>query len=283
VQHHLVAAQFLDLADTAELGGALGVRVLRQACHAAAAWARAIPAPAQVQVAVNLSGQQLLQPGTVGVVRDALALADCPPERLVLEIPEGALAADEDAAREALEGLAALGVQLALDDLGTDSSPLSYLGHFPLDLVKIDRSLVSGLGTDPEMGAVVASLVSLAQAMGVRSVAEGVETTDQLSVLRRLGCDLAQGYLFTRPMSLPAATDWLQRSLAPARAPRRAPAAVPQEALKRALELQAEGASLHTVAARLNAEGHRNAVGRRWHHTAVAQLIAAHRFPDMDV
>lgn len=275
--------EFLPAADTAALAGPLGLRVLRQACHAAAGWARDLRQGTALQVAVNLSERQLLQPGTAALVREALTVAGCPPQRLLLEVAERALLREPDAALHALQSLKDVGVGVAIDDLGTGSSPLSYLKRFPVDLVKVDRSLVAGLGSDPEQTAVVASLVSLSQAMGVRCVAEGVETADQLGVLRRLGCELGQGHLFTRPMNAHAAHEWLGRALSP-----RAVAAPREKApdptsVQRALELQAEGASLHTVAARLNAEGHRSTGGRRWHHTSVAHVIAAHRYPDLSI
>jgi PAS domain S-box-containing protein len=276
-------SEFLHLADTAPLAGPLGARVLRQAAHAAAAWVRQLGPEIELQVAVNMSERQLLQPGTVGLLREALRVADCDPARLVVEVSERALAREPAAALEALKALKAVGVQISLDDVGTETSPLSYLSRYPLDLVKIDRSLVAGLGTDPERGAVVASLVSLAHGLGVRCLAEGVETTDQLTALRRLGCDLAQGYLFSRGMEQPAATEWLERSLRPTRPQPKRAKKTAAATVERALALHAEGASLHTVAARLNVEGHRSATGRRWHHTSVAQLIAGHQFPDLDL
>ena len=273
---------FLAATDNPELSAALSGRVLRQACHTAGEWARTLPPRHPVQVAVNLSERQLLQPGTVAAVRDALAVADCAPDRLLVEVPEGALLREPDSALRALTAIKALGVDIAVDDLGTGSSALSYLKKFPIDVVKVDRALVAGLGNDPEQSAVVAALVSLSQAIGVRCVAEGVETADQLAVLRRLGCELAQGYLFSRPIGAHAAGEWLRRALSPRRAaPVRTSAAVPSTTVTRALELQAEGASLHTIAARLNAEGLRNTGARRWHHTSVAQLIAGHLYPDL--
>ena len=275
-------AEFLPAADDATIAGALGMRVLRQACHTAATWARDVRSRAPVQVAVNLSERQLLQPGTVASLRQALAVADCPPELLIVEVAEESLLREPDAAGRALSALKDLGVDLAVDDLGTGSSPLSYLKRFPIDVVKVDRSLVAGLGRDADQSAVVASLVSLAQAIGVRCVAEGVETADQLSVLRRLGCELGQGYLFSRAMGGHAAGEWLARALGPRTSPvPRQQGAPSPDVLARALELQAEGASLHTIAARLNVEGHRNAGGRRWHHTSVAQLIAGHLYPGL--
>lgn len=278
----LAPSEFLAAADSPSTAAALGMRVLRQACHAAAAWARDARARPPVQVAVNLSERQLLQPGTVAFAREALAVADCPPERLVLEVAEESLLRDPDAAGRALSALKDLGVDLAVDDLGTGSSPLSYLSRFPIDAVKVDRSLIARLGRDSDANAVVASLIAMAQAIGVRCVAEGVETADQLAILRRLGCELGQGYLFSRAMAGQAAGEWLAGALSPrpSPAPRQELPARP-EVVAQALALQAEGASLHTIAARLNAEGHRNTGGRRWHHTSVAQVIAAHLYPDL--
>lgn len=278
----LPPSEFLSAANSSASAGALGMRVLRQACHAAAGWGRDLRSRPPVQVAVNLSERQLLQPGTVAFAREALAVADCPPERLIIEVAEESLLRDPDAAGRALSALKDLGIDLAVDDLGTGSSPLSYLKRFPIDVVKVDRSLIAGLGRDADSSAVVAALISMAHAIGVRCVAEGVETADQLTILRRLGCELGQGYLFSRPMAGHAAGEWLARALAPRAAvvPRQDLPARP-DVVAQALALQAEGASLHTIAARLNADGQRNSGGRRWHHTSVAQLIAEHLYPDL--
>jgi EAL domain-containing protein (putative c-di-GMP-specific phosphodiesterase class I) len=279
----LLPGEFLPAADTEALARALGLRVLREACHTAASWARGIDHGTALQVAVNLSERQLLQPGTVTFVREALTVADCPPQHLLLEVAEGALVEQPEEALHALEGLKELGVGIAVDDLGTGSNPLSYLKRFPVDLVKIDRSLVAGLSQNAEQTAIVASLVSLSQAIGVPCVAEGVETADQLSMLRTLGCELGQGYLFTRPMNATAAGEWLDRALAPRVGSPSRTQDSEVTAVQRALELQSEGASLHTVAARLNAEGYRRAGGRRWHHTSVAQAITTHHFPGLSL
>lgn len=277
-------ADFLAAADTPVLSGLLSQRVLREACHASAAWARGLPDGRRVQVGVNLSQRQLLQPGSRALVSEALTIAGCAADQLLLEVSESALLADPDAAEQALHGLKELGVDIAVDDLGTGSSSLSYLKRFPIDLVKIDRSLIEGVGRNTDQSAVVASLVSLAHAIGVPCVAEGVETADQLAVLRLLGCDLGQGHLFTRPMTSHAIGEWLARAhTTQPRSTRNRRAAPSTATVTRALDLQRLGASLHTVAARLNAEGHRNSDGRRWHHTSVAQLIAAERFPDLEI
>lgn len=273
----LSPSDFLDLASTPSLALALGTRVVREACHAASGWARVAGGRSAVQVSVNLSERQLLQPGIVGLVRQALLVAACPADRLIVEVAETSLVGDPEAARHAVLALKEEGVQIAIDDVGSGASPLGFLTSLPVDFLKIDRAVVADLETDPEQSAIAASVVSLARAMGARSVAEGVETAEQLTLLQRLGCDLGQGYLFTRALNHRAATQWLVRESS-GRLP--APddeAAVGSQAAQRALEMQAEGASLHTIAARLNAEGHRNTGGRRWQHTSVAHLVATHR------
>ena len=289
-------AQFLALAEQTGLVLPLGERVLRQACHAAAGWNRDLPDAGGLQVAVNLSARQLLQPGLAALVREALLVAECQPSWLVLEVSERTVTVDQDGAAGALRSLAALGVGLALDDAGTGTSSSASLRRFPFDLLKVDGSFVAGLGRQDDRGAVVASLISTARSLGVRCVAEGVETPEQLAVLQELDCDLAQGYLFSRPLPPALVTGWLGQAVAGSgdgRAPRPtalrptsggaagAGATDGGAAVERALELHGLGDSLHTVAARLNLEGLRTANGRRWHHTSVARLVAASHFPGL--
>ncbi len=129
----------------------------------------------------------------------ALERGGLEPSSLCLEITETALMADPAAGLKVLQDLRALGVRLAIDDFGTGYSSLSYLKRFPVDVLKIDRSFVDGLGEDPEDTAIVTAIISLSRALGLRVVAEGVETRRQLDELRRLGCDRAQGFMFARP------------------------------------------------------------------------------------
>jgi EAL domain-containing protein (putative c-di-GMP-specific phosphodiesterase class I) len=151
------------------------------------------------QLRVNFAAAQIQRDDSIAVVRAALRESGLPPERLCLEITESAVMNDLDRSGETLERLKEIGVTLAVDDFGTGFSSLAYLKMFPVDVLKIDRAFVSGLGGDPEDTAFVRSIVSLAEALGLEVVAEGVETDEQVSALVELGCTRAQGYLFARP------------------------------------------------------------------------------------
>jgi Amt family ammonium transporter len=188
----LEPAEFIPLAEETGLIVPLGRYVLREACATAAGWSDAC-----ATVAVNLSARQLAQPDVVEVVAEALAESGLVPERLCLELTESAVL--EAGAAETLHRLKALGVRLALDDFGTGWSSLAHLRAFPIDVLKLDRSFVSGLGTEPQDTAIAAAVIALGHALGVRCVAEGVETAAQLAVLEELGCDTGQGFLFAAP------------------------------------------------------------------------------------
>ena len=152
-----------------------------------------------LHMAVNVSARQVaLGSGLVQLVSDALAESHLEPAMLVLEVTESAVMDDAEAALAILSDLKALGVRLAIDDFGTGYSSLVYLKRFPVDQLKVDRTFVSGLGTDPDGTAIVASVVGLAHAVGIVAVAEGVETAEQLEALQALGCSLGQGYLWSR-------------------------------------------------------------------------------------
>jgi len=172
----------------------LGAWVIRSACEEAARW------PVPMHVAVNLSVRQLADHGIVDTVADALAASGLSSASLVLEVTESALMANAETALVVLNELRALGVRLAIDDFGTGYSSLLYLKRMPVGTLKVDRSFVDGLGDDAEDSAIVASVISLAHAVGLRAVAEGVETLEQRRHLVDLGCDLAQGYLWSRPV-----------------------------------------------------------------------------------
>jgi EAL domain-containing protein (putative c-di-GMP-specific phosphodiesterase class I) len=148
---------------------------------------------------VNLSARQCSHPDLVSVVGTTLRETGVDPATICLEITETAVMADMEAGVGVLDQLRALGVTLAIDDFGTGWSSLRALQRFPVDEVKIDKSFVDGVARDPQEAAIVAAVVSLSHALGLRTVAEGVETVAQVDRLRTLGCDVAQGYFFWRP------------------------------------------------------------------------------------
>jgi EAL domain-containing protein (putative c-di-GMP-specific phosphodiesterase class I) len=149
---------------------------------------------------VNLSGRQLHSENFVGEVATVLAESGFDPQRLVLEITESVMVEDDERMRGALHGLRSLGVRLAIDDFGTGYSSLSCLRELPVDILKIDKSFVDGLGSGSDDGAFAAAIVRLGQTLGLSMIAEGIERTEQLAELRPLLCGMAQGYLFAKPM-----------------------------------------------------------------------------------
>ncbi|MHB8340019.1 MAG: EAL domain-containing protein, partial [Mycobacteriales bacterium] len=194
----LPPAEFVPLAERSGLIGALGSWVLTEACRQATDWAERHRGSPPITVAVNLSARQFDR-SLAANVAEALARAGTDPQLLCLEVTESLLMADVGAAATTLGELKALGVAVSVDDFGTGYSSLAYLQRLPLDEVKIDKSFVTGLGTNPEDTAIVAAVVAMAHALALTVVAEGVETEDQLGRLRGLGCDYAQGYHLARP------------------------------------------------------------------------------------
>ncbi len=194
-------ASFIPLAENAGLIHPLGEWVLRSACAQAAAWLAA--GLALPRLAVNISGHQLKAPGFPDLVDAILRETGLSPERLELEFTESVLM--EEAARTTaiLQALKGRGIRLSIDDFGTGYSSLSYLRHFPIDRIKIDRSFVADLASNPEGGAIVEAVIAMGRSLRMRVLAEGVESRDQLDFLALRGCDEAQGFFFAKP--LPAA------------------------------------------------------------------------------
>ena len=191
--------EFIESAEETGLIIEIGAWVLREACEQSARWAALRPPDAPLRMSVNLSARQCSHPDLVGLVRSTLAETGADPSSICLEITETAVMADMEATVGVLDHLRALGVTLAIDDFGTGWSSLRALQRFPVDEVKIDRSFVDGVARDPQEAAIVAAVISLSHALGLRTVAEGIETVSQVDRLRALGCDLAQGYFFWRP------------------------------------------------------------------------------------
>jgi EAL domain-containing protein (putative c-di-GMP-specific phosphodiesterase class I) len=153
-----------------------------------------------IELAVNLSARQLDDPELVTAVRHALRTTGLPPGTLCLEVTETALMRDPAAAAAKLNALRDLGIRLAIDDFGTGHSSLAKLLHLPLDTLKIDKSFISELDNSKHAEVIVTSIIAMAHAVGLTVVAEGVENARQLEVLKRLGCDQAQGFYFSRPV-----------------------------------------------------------------------------------
>src|SRR2546421_11083610 len=206
----LLPNRFIGVAEEMGLIVPLGALMLEQACGEAARW-RALGGD-PVSVAVNLSPRQLGRSDLVERVASSLEVSGIEPSALCLEITEGVLMGPSREILAVLRGLKALGVSLAIDDFGTGYSSLGYLSRFPIDVVKVDRSFVSRLGTDPQASAIVAAVVGLAHSLGLVAIAEGVETPAQLRLLQAMGCDQAQGFLFARPEPDPVGQGFFGRT-----------------------------------------------------------------------
>jgi diguanylate cyclase (GGDEF)-like protein/PAS domain S-box-containing protein len=219
--------QFIPIAEATGLILPLGEFVLREACAQTARWGAAGLLGAGFVTWVNLSGKQLNAGGVVTLVRAVLAEHGLPPERLGLEVTESTIVQEGAAGERAqveLQELHDLGVHIALDDFGTGFSSLGQLRHFPIDMLKVDRSFIQGIAHDAKDAAITSNLVSLAHALGLLAIAEGIESEAQLGAIRALGCDLAQGYLFARPAPADDVTALLAAAATPPPARRRQPA-----------------------------------------------------------
>jgi diguanylate cyclase (GGDEF)-like protein len=190
-------AEFLWLAEETGIITKIGEWALRQSCLQARAWGAHNGTP--LRVSVNLSARQHRDPDLVDMVERILTETRTDPETLCLEINESALVNDAEAAAPTMDALKRLGVKLSIDEFGTGHSSLGSLKRYPLDMLKVDRSFVSGLGSDTEDVAIVTAIINLAHSLGLQTVADGVETKEQVDELRALGCDIGQGFYFARP------------------------------------------------------------------------------------
>ena len=190
---------FIPLAEATGLIVPLGRWVLDEACRQLATWMAGFPSARALRMSVNLSARQFQHEGLVEEVRTIIETTGVDPAQIVLEITESLLMQDTDATVQTLQRLKDLGLRLAIDDFGTGYSSLSYLKRFPVDILKIDRSFVDGITTQPEDATLAEAVVQLGRALRLQTVAEGIETQEQWSTLQDLGCDLGQGYLFARP------------------------------------------------------------------------------------
>jgi diguanylate cyclase (GGDEF)-like protein/PAS domain S-box-containing protein len=198
----LLPEEFLAVAEETGLIARIGEKVLREACHQVRAWQERYPSEPPLMVSVNLSPKQLFRPE---LIAEVLAETEIYPGSLQLEITEGTMMSNGvHSANHALRKLKELSVEIAVDDFGMGYSSLSYLKHFPVDFLKIDRSFIAGLGQDADGASkdaeIVSAMIDLTHALGLKAVAEGVETSEQLTRLRIMKCDLAQGNYFSEPL-----------------------------------------------------------------------------------
>jgi diguanylate cyclase (GGDEF)-like protein/PAS domain S-box-containing protein len=192
---------FIPVAEENGLIEPIGRWVLENACRQAARWYRDRPDAAPISMSVNLSAVQIAHRGLAETVSSALRGSGLDASWLTLEITESVMLGDAESLTDALSALKAIGVRLVLDDFGTGYSSLAYLTRLPLDALKVDRSFIDGLGTEPRDTAITEAIVAMAHALSLDVVGEGVETAAQLGELRRLHCDYAQGFHFARPVA----------------------------------------------------------------------------------
>jgi len=214
----LSPTKFIPIAEDAGLIAQIGEWALRTACRDVARW------PDDVRVAVNVSPLQFANPALPSIVTNALASAQVAPHRLELEITESVFLNDSENTEAMFLALDRIGVRLALDDFGTGYSSLGYLKRAPFDKIKIDQSFVRG-ATDPQSrnGAIISSIVNLAEALGMETTAEGVETLDELDLIRALGCSHVQGFIYARPLKASSVSELLSKTdRASAKGPRTA-------------------------------------------------------------
>ena len=206
--------EFIPIAEEANLISDLGRLVLSKACSQAAEWNNNIRLSGRLALTVNVSSREFKDEDFVSKLVEACAEADFPPTELILEITESAMLSNSASTFQKLEKLKSLGVRLAVDDFGTGYSSLSYLHRFPIDYLKIDRSFVEKV-TDRDKGAaMVKAIVTMATALGLKTIAEGIETEAQADTLREIGCWKGQGYLFSAPLSSSEMDDFLFGSFA---------------------------------------------------------------------
>jgi EAL domain-containing protein (putative c-di-GMP-specific phosphodiesterase class I) len=205
--------EFLPLAEETGLIVPLGRWVMREACRQMAEWQREFPQQPPLTVSVNASSRELADPDLVPSVARTLRECRLDPGSLRIEVTESSIVEDQDAAAATLRRLQEIGVSLEIDDFGTGYSSLGRLHEYPFSTVKIDRSFVKDLETDPESLQLVETILRLAEGLGLGVVAEGIETREQLAKLTSLGCGYGQGYYFSRPADRESTGKVIQASI----------------------------------------------------------------------
>jgi diguanylate cyclase (GGDEF)-like protein len=204
-------AEFIPVCEDTGMIVPLGEWALGEACRQVQRWNDALAGNRLLAMSVNVSSRQLTQPTFAAAVAETLEATGCDPRSLCLEITEHVIMSEAEACADNMRDLVDSGVRLSLDDFGKGYSSLSYLKRLPVSTLKIDRSFIAGLGDDPEDSAIVAAIIALARALRLATVAEGIETHTQYAEVRKLGCDFAQGYFFSPPVSAAAMEPLLER------------------------------------------------------------------------
>ena len=192
--------EFIPLAEETGLIIPLDIWVMQEACRQVKEWQEHYPNEPPLAICVNLSARQVRHPGLRNDVRSVLRESGLEPGSLILEITEGTLLKDTQLIQTIFRELKALGVRLEIDDFGKEYSSLSYLTRLPVDALKIDRSFLESFGENPSNTIIVEAVISLAHSLGLEVTGEGVESAQQLELLREMGCNFAQGYHLARPM-----------------------------------------------------------------------------------
>jgi EAL domain-containing protein (putative c-di-GMP-specific phosphodiesterase class I) len=196
----MLPGDFIPIAEETDRIIPIGGWIMGEACRQTKGWQERYPGEPPVAVCVNLSAKQVRHPGLLKDVETALGASGLEPGSLILELTEGALLKDTELIDTLLGELKALGVRLAIDDFGTEYSSLSYLNRLPVDTLKIDRRFLEHSGKNPGNKIILEAVVSLAHRLELEVTGEGVESAEQLELLRRLGCDFVQGYHLARPL-----------------------------------------------------------------------------------
>jgi EAL domain-containing protein (putative c-di-GMP-specific phosphodiesterase class I) len=197
-QSLILPGEFIQLAEDTGLIVPIGEWVLRSACSQYQQWRAA--GVGGVVLSINLSAKNLYDPQFPGLVREVLEETGMQPSLLQLEITENAVMHNAEQTISILEQLRVLGVRLAIDDFGTGYSSLNYLKRFPIDTLKVDRSFVSGIPVNPDDTAITYAIITMAHSLNCKVVAEGVETPEQHDLLQSWSCEMAQGYLYSKPL-----------------------------------------------------------------------------------
>jgi EAL domain-containing protein (putative c-di-GMP-specific phosphodiesterase class I) len=192
---------FIPIAEETGIIREIGWWNLQKACRQISAWNACRNGGLPLTMSVNISVKQFVQPNLAAEIAKLLRETELPPDTLKLEITESTVMADPSAAVEMLLQIKSLGVQLSIDDFGTGYSSLSYLHRLPLDTLKIDRSFTKSIGLEGDSMEIVRTILPMANSLRLNVIAEGVETAEQLAILRKLRCEYAQGYYFSKPVS----------------------------------------------------------------------------------